>query len=229
MLMRRARALYPGIHLYVVDGSAGQLDEWLSAGRVDVAVLFRHNESIPNGEHALAVVDAHLVSKPGDALTRNPTIDFVKLAGVPLILPGLPNGWRVAIERIATQKRIELSVVMESDSLPIIENVAAEGDAYAVLGSHVANRDVERGVLQSSAIVNPRIRLTVTLATTTAQPLTLACREVAMLIRRIFDELIAEGTLKVDLPDDKKSGARSGSRKVRLASAVRTGAGGTTG
>jgi DNA-binding transcriptional LysR family regulator len=199
ILLSRVRARFPAIHLCVFEGSGGQIDEWLVSGRVDFAVLFRYGTTAPAGEEGLALVNTCLVGKSGNTLTTSPQIEFSKLDGVPLILPSVPNGLRVALGRIAQQEHIDLSVVMEADSLSIQKNIAMTGDAFAVLGSHAVRADVEAGTLQASCIVNPRIMRTIVLSTTSAHPSTLASREVATLTRRIFERLVSDGSLGVEV------------------------------
>jgi LysR family transcriptional regulator, nitrogen assimilation regulatory protein len=220
LLLRQVRERFPGIHLHIVEGSGGQLDEWLMSGRIDIAVLFRYSKAVPQGEQTLAVVDTFLVGHPGDTLTRKPTINFLDLDGIPLVLPSIPNGLRVALARLAIQERVNLSVVMEADSLPIQKNVSATGDAYAVLGSHAVGPEVQAGTLQASCIVNPRIKRTIVLSTTTAHPLTLAGREVATLTRRIFESLVSEKTLKVDAPPQVRNNERKTAGRKRPARPV---------
>jgi DNA-binding transcriptional LysR family regulator len=213
ILLRMVRAHYPAVHLYVVEGSGGQLDEWLTSGRVDFAVLFRYGTAVSPGEDALAVVETFLVGRPGSALTKDPQVDFSKLDQVPLILPGVPNGLRVALTRIAHQRGISLSVIMEADSLPIQKNIASSGDAYAVLGSHSVRSEVASGTIQASCIVNPRIKRTIVLSTTSARSSTLACREVTALTRRIFEGLVGDGTLGVQPVKAEPADTRSTGRE----------------
>jgi LysR family nitrogen assimilation transcriptional regulator len=58
---------------------------------------------------------------------------------------------------------------------------------------HAVSREVEEGKLQASRIVSPGLERTITLATTTERPLTLAAREVAKLLRVIVDERATGG------------------------------------
>ncbi|MDE2372402.1 MAG: LysR family transcriptional regulator [Burkholderiales bacterium] len=207
ILLRQVRAAYPAVQLSVVEGSGGQLDEWLANGRVDFAILFRYSVSAPAGEEELALVETYLAGKPGNPLTRGATVDFARLDGVPLILPGAPNGLRAALGRVAQQERIALSVVMEADSLPIQKNIAATGDAFAVLGSHAVRAEVEAGLLEASCIVNPRIQRIIVLSTTSAHPTTLASREVTAMTRRIFQDLTTSGALGVESLQSQRTAA----------------------
>ncbi|MDB6085092.1 MAG: transcriptional regulator, LysR family [Gammaproteobacteria bacterium] len=194
-LFRQTREQYPQIRLHLFEGSAGQLDEWLEGGRVDAAALFRYSHSVPRDEELLGTVDTYLVGAPGDRATCSPTVNFSALNNLPLILPGMPNGLRVALSQLAKRKRVNLSVALEADSLPIQKTLASTGDAYAVLGGHTVSADVDANRLQASRIVNPGIKRIVTLATTTHQAPSLAGRKVINLIRQIMHDLFKSGAL----------------------------------
>ena len=60
---------HPGIRLKILEGSSGQVEEWLADGRVDIAILYRYGGSPPEQEQALATVDSYLIGAAGDRLT----------------------------------------------------------------------------------------------------------------------------------------------------------------
>ncbi|MBI3374869.1 MAG: LysR family transcriptional regulator [Betaproteobacteria bacterium] len=192
-LYRQARERYPHVLLHIFEGSSGQLDEWVSKGLLDMAILYRYGKSSARAEQSLAVVESCLVGRSGDAITRSSTVKFVRLDRLLLCLPGAPNGLRVALDQIARSRRIALSVAMEADSIPIQKQFALDGHGYAILAMHAVSREVERGSLRASRIVSPGLDRTITLATTTERPLTLAAREAAKLLRVIVDEQASKG------------------------------------
>jgi DNA-binding transcriptional LysR family regulator len=195
-LYRKAVDLFPNVRLHILEGSTGQIDEWLSTGRIDIAIRFRYSDAVSPNEHVLGSVGTYLVSAPGDAVTQNPTIEFQALNGLRLVLPGFPNPLRVALDQFAKQNRVLLSVVMEADSLSIQKKMAAIGEAYAVLATHAVTSEVAAGTLQVSRLVNPSLERKIELATTTQKPLSLACREIAGLVRRIYEEIFATDTFR---------------------------------
>jgi LysR family nitrogen assimilation transcriptional regulator len=196
LLFRQTREHFPQIRLHLFEGSAGQLEEWLATGRIDAAALFRYSESVPRDEELLGSVDTYLVGPPGDRITSAATVDFARLDNLPLVLPGMPNGLRVALSQLAKRRRIGLSVAIEADSLPIQKTLAATGEAYAVLGGHAVSGDVKSRLLQASRIVSPGIKRIVTLATTTHQTPSLAGRKVIELVRQIMHGLFKSGALR---------------------------------
>ena len=47
------------------------------------------------------MANTYLLSAPGDALTRKPTLPFARLAGLRLVLPRRPSHWRNALDEAA--------------------------------------------------------------------------------------------------------------------------------
>lgn len=195
-LFEQVREKYPGVQLHILEGSNGQIDEWVSSGRVDIGVVFRYGGSIWPAEQALGTVETYLVSAPGDKLTAGESIDFAQLHNVPLILPGAPNGLRAALEHVALRMGVALKVVIEADSLALQKQFAADGNAYAILGGHAITAEVDAGLLQAARIANGRMSRTVVLTSTTQRPMSHARREVAKMLRHVLDDLFASATFR---------------------------------
>jgi len=188
-LLRKQLALYPGIRLRIVEGSNGQLDDWLTQGRVDAAVMFRYVRSGARYATPLATVQSYLIGPPDDPLTCAETVMFERLDGVPLVLAGAPNGLRMTLDQAARRRKITLSVVLEADSIQIQRAIVAEGQAHTILAWRAVAREVKSGELQASRIVNPVIDRSLELVTTRRRPLSHAAREIGALVRRTVEDL----------------------------------------
>ena len=91
---------------------------------------------------------------------------------------------------MARRKQIALDIVLAADSLQIQKEIVLNGDGYTILPRHAVLTEIEAGTLQAARIINPRIKRTVVLVTTSARPLSLACREVAKLIRQLAQAIL---------------------------------------
>ena len=99
-------------------------------------------------EILLCVADTYLVSAPGDELTREPTQNFARLTGLPLVLPRRPSHWRNALEETARSLGFKLAPVAEADSLTVQkELVAGTPGLYSVLGPYAFAADLRAGRL----------------------------------------------------------------------------------
>jgi DNA-binding transcriptional LysR family regulator len=157
-LFKQLRERHPGIQLKILEGSSGQVEEWLSDSRVDIAILYRYGKSAPELEQALATVDSYLIGCAGDRLTSADEVPFSALNDLPFILPGAPNGLRTALDAIARQERITLVPAIEADSLPLMRSTVAEARLYTVLPIHAVWNEVKEGRLQAAKIVSPEFQ-----------------------------------------------------------------------
>jgi DNA-binding transcriptional LysR family regulator len=187
-LFERLRSDHPGIRLNIAEAQGTELDNMLDSGAVDLAILFRFNRPSGREEKLLSVAHTFLVSSPGDEITREPTINFARLAGVPLVLPRRPSHWRNALEEAARSLGFKLVAVAEADSLTVQkELVARSAGLYSILGPYAFSAELREGRLQASKIVKPDLVRHVTLALPKQGKLSPACRVVA----GVVEELVA--------------------------------------
>jgi len=163
-LFTQLRSRHPGIHLKILEGSSGQVEEWLADARVDIAILYRYGKTLPEQEQALATVDSYLIGAAGDRLTAASEIPFSALDGLPFILPSAPNGLRTALDAIARAQRINLAPVIEADSLPLMRSTVAEAKLFTVLPIHAVWSQLQEGRLQAARIVSPGLQRIVSMA-----------------------------------------------------------------
>lgn len=192
-LFAQLRTLHPGVHLKVLEGSSGQVEEWLADARVDIAILYRYGPNLPELEQTLATVDSYLIGCAGDGPTSAAQIGFRALDGLPFILPGAPNGLRTALDAIARHERIRLLPVIEADSLPLQKGLVAQERLYTVLPLHAVWHEVQAGSLQASRIVEPPFQRTVAMATARSKGPAKAVSATTAQIVRIVDEMARSG------------------------------------
>lgn len=192
-LFTEVRTQHPGVNLKVLEGSSGQVEEWLTDARVDIAILYRYGPTLPEHEETLATVDSYLIGAKGDRLTAGGTVPFASLDGLPFILPGVPNGLRTALDAGARQARIALTPVIEADSLPLQKQLTAHERLYTVLPLHAVWQEVQEGKLQAARIVEPPFQRTVAMAYAKAKGPSRAVTAVSALVVRIVGEMARQG------------------------------------
>lgn len=179
------RKSFPTIRLQIFEGSAGQIDQWLANGFVDLGLPYRYARALTDVD-PLVQVSSFVVGAPGSELVANPTVPFSALDKQPLVLPGAPSSVRLTLDQMAKQAGITLNVTLEADSTQIQIALAKLGGAYAVLPPHAARAEIEAGTLSVSRIVEPEFNRTIVLGTTAARPLSRASRQVVRTIRELF-------------------------------------------
>lgn len=192
-LFKQLRSRHPGIQLKILEGSSGQVEEWLADARVDIAILYRYGKTPPEQEQALAVVDSYLIGAAGDRLTASAEVPFSALHDLPFILPSVPNGLRTALDATARQQRITLAPVIEADSLPLMRSTVAEANLFTVLPIHAVWSDVKEGRLQAARIVSPGIQRIVSMAMARSKGPARAVSAVAAEIVSIVEDAARSG------------------------------------
>lgn len=186
-LFARLREAYPGIRLQVLESSAGQIDQWLVNGVVDIGLTYRYGKKRSPDVERIARVGSFLVGPPSDPRLQARTIRFAELDGLPLVLPSSPSGVRLLYDQLSRRAGTHLNVVLEADSTQIQKAAAMQGRAYAILPLHPIAQEMKQGLLLATRIVEPRIDRDIALVATSARPASQATREVTRIIRTLFD------------------------------------------
>ncbi|GAA0503222.1 MULTISPECIES: LysR family transcriptional regulator [Pigmentiphaga] len=192
-LFTEVRARYPGVSLKVLEGSIGQVEEWLADARVDIGILYRYGGTLPEHEQCLATVDSYLIGPAGDRLTAHEEVSFRTLHELPFILPSAPNGLRTALDSMARQEHITLAPVIEADSLPLQTSLVARERLYTVLPLHAVWTEVAKGEVQAARIVDPPFQRTVALVFAKTKGPGKAVSAIAGLIGEIVDRMARDG------------------------------------
>lgn len=187
-LFERLQAQHAGIKLNIAEAQGAALDTMLDTGAVDLAINFRYRR--PNGreEKPLGIAHTYLVSALGDALTREPTVNFSRLAGLRLVLPRRPSHWRHTLDETAYSLGFRLEAVVEADSLTVQKQLVAHTPGlYSILGPYALAAEVQRGQLQVSKLVKPELCRHLTLALPKQGKLSPACRVVAETVQQLVE------------------------------------------
>lgn len=192
-LFSEIRKRHPAVSLKVLEGSSGQVEEWLADARVDIAILYRYGATLPEHEQSLALVDSFLIGPPGDNHTAVPEVAFRVLDGLPFILPAAPNGLRTALDAVARQHHLTLVPAIEADSLPLQKALVATERLYTVLPIHAVWGEVADGRLQAARIIDPPFQRTVAMASAKSKGPTRAVSAVAAQIVGIVDDMARAG------------------------------------
>lgn len=192
-LFSRLRKQFPKVHLKILEGSSGQIEEWLTDSRVDIAILYRYSDKCPPGEQALASVDSYLVGAAGDALTASGKVSFDQLDGLPFILPGAPNGLRNALDGLARARKITIAPLIEADSLPLMKSIVEHEKMYTVLPLHAVWQEVQEGRLSIAALRGPAMARIISMAFSRSKGPGRTVMEVAAQIQALVREIGGEG------------------------------------
>ncbi len=182
------RHQYPAVRLRVVEGLSGHMQEWVSAGQLDMALVFGAEAPPRVATQFLATEGLSLVAAGQDpSLADRDRIDMDEALELPLILPGRPHGVREEVERAAILRGRQPRVAVEVDALDQIKALVAAGTGYTVLSHRCARHGPMAGNLTALPIVNPAIERTISLAHPNDRPLSIAAKAVR---RVLLDQFV---------------------------------------
>ncbi|KHA54044.1 LysR family transcriptional regulator [Sulfitobacter geojensis] len=185
---------YPEIRLKVIEAISGYFKPWLVDGTVELALIYdlKDVEKFP-GTH---VIDEELFfysapdAWPFDSSPDQP-ISFRELGKVDMILP--TNGLRDTIRRYEEEQNAPLNVIIEMDAMRQIIELVTRGSGYAIFAPSATQKQVERGELLQTRIVDPVLTRSVHLVRHPDHVPSRACRTVEDITLYIMRELIQRG------------------------------------
>ena len=192
-LVERCRRDYPDVALSIVDGMSEDLMAWLENDRLDLA--YSYNPSAVQGLvcEPLLTEDLCLIGPPGDAGKAPKTARLAELAGLPLILTSASSGLRSLVEEAASAKNIELSLVLEIDSVIATKEVVAKNIGYAILPLGAVRREVEDGRLTARPFARPTLSRNMYLAYSASRPASNATTAIREVMRQVVQENLEAG------------------------------------
>jgi LysR family nitrogen assimilation transcriptional regulator len=193
-LVRQFRAEYPRVSLGVMEGFSGHVLEWLTTGRIDVAVLYNAPRSSTLVTDPLLTDELFLLGPADDpAAAGTGPVKAADLARIPLILPSRPHGLRVLVDELLSGIGITPNVQVEIDAMPSTLSLVESGIGYTILSHSSAHHLIEARRIRQWAIVQPTMTRSLVVATSTQRPVTKAARALVGFVRKQVDALVAQG------------------------------------
>lgn len=182
------RKSWPQVRLHLTEGSSAQLEEWLTQGRLDLALLLREEDTASPEETVLARLVLYLVVPAKDALAARKTIDFEDVASLPLVLPSEPHPLRARLAKLARQKGLTLTQVLEADSIRLQHEITAGGGGFAITAGTLTSNEARR--LVAIRIVRPVMSRAIVLGITRHRAHTKATWEVMRLLKTMAPAML---------------------------------------
>lgn len=190
----------PRISLKMIEGMTGPLEEWMAAGRFNLAVLYRTAETVGH-TMVLAREDFCLVVPAGEPPFED-SIPLADLHAFPLAVPMRSNNTRRSVADVVAQHGCVLDVRFEVDSLSTIVNMVIEGKAYSILTPSAVHKEASEGLVRTVRIVDPVITRSVVLAVNPTDEHSPAVSAVRKLIPKVARTLIESRCWSATLPDN---------------------------
>jgi LysR family nitrogen assimilation transcriptional regulator len=156
-VLKRVRALFPGIHLEIHEDFSNVLRRELLGGRLDIAILFDAGNDERLSTLPLLQEELYYVASPAAAGATG-DVTLADIAQESFILPNRQHASRQFIERAFLQHGAALHVHIDLDSLERVKEAVEMGLGSTILPWSVVHKTAEQGklALQRIADIVPR-------------------------------------------------------------------------
>lgn len=185
-LIRAFKERMPEASLSISEGLSIAMQESLTIGRLDIAVLYNPLPAADIELIELAQEDLVLVQHSMHRSKEGQAISIRELASVPLVIATKPNTLRTLVENemIAVGKRI--SIILEIDGVAATLDLVADNAGAAVLPANAVRTCAHPEQFSMRPVSGLRSRLT--MATSAQRPATLTQRAMQELITELMQK-----------------------------------------
>jgi LysR family nitrogen assimilation transcriptional regulator len=189
------RSRYPRLRIRLVDGFSGFVNQWLTEGRLDMAILYDSRRSHAIAAEPLAEEALLLFARRRRAreLPGTGPVPAAALGGLDLILPDKQHGLRRALQRAGAKP--DPARLLEVDSLTAIRSLVDRGLGWSVLPHAALTREAPDRRYVLRPIGTPPLTARLMLAVSPARPVTPALRAVIAHLRAMVAQLQAAGVM----------------------------------
>lgn len=195
-LVREFHQAFPKVCLKVMEGYSGHVVEWLTAGRLDIAVLY-DSSALRAGAldtEPLLSDELCLIGAPQDpARVGTGPVRAARLQEIPLVLPSRPHGVRMLVDEAVARAGGTPHVQMEIDAMHSMLALAETGVGYTVLSYSSVRERVLAGRLRVWRLVEPTITRSLVVAATSQRPSTRPARALMRMFKERIDAHVRAG------------------------------------
>lgn len=191
-LLTAARATYPEITLQLTEELTGNLSEQLKSGRVNLAVLFDDGQLAQFATTPLAEEQLRFICRADAAFAQGEqALTLERALETTMILPGLQHGVRPRIESVVRAAGLQLTNVIEINSIAILKSAILADMGATLLPSAPVLDELRRGTMRAHEVLEPAISRTVVLCASKNIPLTNAASAISRLVQQVSTGLCA--------------------------------------
>jgi LysR family transcriptional regulator, nitrogen assimilation regulatory protein len=192
-LTRAFREAMPDARLSISEALSTGLQEGLTSGRLDIAVLYNAQPSRELDVTQLIEEDLLLVRARPRGLHEDPPpgpVPLAEVAKMPLVIPSRPNAIRLHVESALARVGCKPNVALEIDGVTAILDLVLDGAGCAILSRNALLNSPRPSAYTAQQIGSPPLRIPLSLATSLQRPATPVQKATRELVERLVPALI---------------------------------------
>ncbi|MBT2299069.1 LysR family transcriptional regulator [Variovorax paradoxus] len=190
-LTRAFRRQLPDASLSITEALSSAMQESVTAGRLDLALLYNPAPSAEIDSVVILEEDLYLVGPARPAGEPEDPVSLRELASKPLVIPTKPNSIRMLVEAEMANIGCRPTIAMEIDGVAAILDLVIEGVGLAVLSSNAVHTAPRPEAFAIRRITNPPLRSRLALALSSQRPTTLTQQAVLKLIEEVVSQTMS--------------------------------------
>jgi LysR family nitrogen assimilation transcriptional regulator len=190
-LTRAFRQQLPDASLSITEALSSALQESVTAGRIDLALLYNPAPSADIDSVVILEEDLYLVGPAQPGGKAGEAVSLRDVASAPLVIPTKPNSIRMLVEAEMANIGCRPSISMEIDGVAAILDLVIEGVGLAVLSSNAILTAPRPEAFAIRRIESPPLRSRLALALSSQRPTTLTQQAVLTLIREVVTQTMS--------------------------------------
>ncbi len=160
LIIEQCRSNFPLIRPLIKEGSAGDIHGWLSADRVDIAIIYDPEcgpefNVEPFLAEPLSLIALAADPVTGKAISYQNSYSIRDLAKLCLCMPPRPHSIRVLVERLCAKHGIKPKIVYEVDGISSTKGLVEKGIAVAIFGHAGFKEEIGSGKLRAIPFSSP--------------------------------------------------------------------------
>jgi LysR family nitrogen assimilation transcriptional regulator len=190
-LTRAFRQQLPDASLSITEALSSAMQESVTAGRLDLALLYNPAPSAEIDSVVILEEDLYLVGPARPAGELDEPVSLRELASMPLVIPTKPNSIRMLVEAEMANIGCRPTIAMEIDGVAAILDLVIDGVGLAVLSSNAVHTAPRPEAFAIRRIANPPLRSRLALALSSQRPTTLTQQAVLKLIEEVVSQTMS--------------------------------------
>lgn len=187
-LIKLCRERHPQIKIVIAEAMSGFIEEWIQAGRVDIALTYDRTPGVGTEWRTLLEEELVVIGPP----ETEPIRSLRALDGTSMILPSKAHGLRSVIQDVFAKYGLEIEPAIEIDSYLSIVQLVMDGFGCSILPLSAVEPYSAKGRLTVHRISGVPFRRLVHLGYIGGSPAPRAVNIVLDLIPEVTSSLVAE-------------------------------------
>lgn len=182
-ILARFREQLPAATISIHEGLTASMQEGISSGRMDMALLYNATSSpnidlTPLAEEELFLIAPHDTTLPA-------TLPLRELPSYPLVMPGRPNALRMLIESELSNVGMRPTITVEIDGVNTILDLVRDGFGYAILTRNAVDSLSGANTFRLCRLLQPQIVAKVSLGLNAHRQLTATQSALMTIVREV--------------------------------------------